>query len=114
MKKVLIVDDDDSWQNIYALALSDQVTIIPAFTIEDGERLFFGNLDINAIVMDACVPGASPTTTPLVKKIRQTFFGPMIAASSDSKYREILMTAGCDYQAAKGDVARKIIEILGL
>lgn len=112
--KVLIVEDDRSWQNNYEDSLGDKVNIIHAFTVGEGERLFLENPDIDLVVMDACVPGDKPTTLPLTSKIRETFYGPMIAASSDEIFRKQLMKNGCDHEAEKRWVPRKIRELLGL
>jgi DNA-binding NarL/FixJ family response regulator len=114
LKKVLIVEDSQGYQRDYARALTGKVEILAALTIDDAEDLFVENPDISAIVMDACVPGDDPTTPPLVRKIRETFTGPMIAASSDWDYRQELVAAGCDHEVPKGRVPAKLIEVLGL
>ena len=64
--------------------------------------------------MDACVPGDWPNTMPLVRKIRQTFVGPIIANSSLLEYRKKLLEAGCDYECEKGEVAKKVLELIEL
>jgi hypothetical protein len=114
LKKVLIVEDSRGWQSDYARQLNGRVQILAALTIKEAEELFAANPDINAIVMDACVPGDSPTTPPLVRKIRETFAGPMIAASGAVWFRKQLMECGCDHQADKDDVPAKVIEVLSL
>ena len=114
MLKVLIVEDEERWQENYKQDLGGKVLIIEALTIKQAEEHFAANPDIAAIIMDACVPGGRPTTLPLVKKFRETFFGPMIAASSYTAYRKDLIWAGCDHEANKPDVPAKLLQILGI
>ena len=114
MLKVLIVEDEKRWQENYKQDLDDKVLIISAFTIEEAQRCFAENPDIKAIIMDACVPGDRPTTLPIVRKFRETFFGPMIAASSDPDYREDLVSAGCSHETPKWDAPKKLLEVLGI
>ncbi|MEK7645673.1 MAG: hypothetical protein AAB374_00995 [Patescibacteria group bacterium] len=90
------------------------MVIVSAFSIEEAEEQFAANPDIVAIVMDACVPGDRPTTPSLVQKLRSTFTGPMIAASSMSDYRRRLLAAGCDHESVKEEVPQMLLEILGL
>lgn len=114
LPKVLIVEDENKRQDFYALALMGRVEILRAQDLRTAEELFQGHPDVSLIVMDACVPGDNPTTPPLVEKIRKTFQGPMIAASSDEYYREILMNYGCDHEASKDQVPVKVRELLSL
>jgi CheY-like chemotaxis protein len=114
MKKVLVVEDCESYQRIWSEELNGKVELVSAFSIREAEEKFAANPDIVAIVMDACVPGSEPTTPPLVRKFRTTFTGPMIAASSDEKYRKELMLAGCDYQSNKSGLPEVLCKILGV
>lgn len=112
--KILIVEDRQFYHELWSRSLGDKVLILGAYTIEEAEALFAANPELALIVMDACVPGDWPTTLPLVRKIRETFSGPMIAVSSESAYRRKLMERGCDHESDKDDLPQKILEILGL
>lgn len=112
--KVLVVEDDKEWQEIFTEDLEDKVTFLKAFTVDEAEELFTANPDINAAVVDACVPGHSPTTPPLVRKIRETFTGPMIAVSSIDSYRDELVEAGCSHQCSKEELSKLLPRLLGL
>lgn len=112
LKKVLIVEDNKNYRRTYESALNGRVQMLAALSISEAEELFAANPGINAIVMDACVPVDTPTTLP--RKIRKTFAGPMIAASSDRDYRQELVHAGCDHEVPKGHVPAKLIEVLSL
>ena len=114
MKKILVVDDEDFYHDVIKKGLSGKVIILSVFTIEDDEEVFSANPDLCLIVMDACVPGDSPTTPPLVRRIRESFDGPIIATSSLDTYRRKLMEAGCDHESTKLKLLEKIIAILGL
>ncbi len=113
MKKVLIVEDVDRYQQQYARELQGKVTVLPARSITEARKLFSENEDSDLIVMDACVDNdESPDTRELVSAIRRTFNGPMIASSGLPEYRDILVEWGCSHKASKDDVPKKVLEIL--
>lgn len=113
--KVLLVEDDSLYRDIIKGDLKGKsLVILEAESIEIAEKLFAGNPDLAAILMDACVPGKCPTTLPLVEKIRETFQGPIIAISSDREYRQKLRMAGCSHSCDKHDAHLMLTEILGL
>ncbi len=114
LKKVLIVEDSYRYQLDYESALDGKVVLVAAFSITEAEEKFATNPDIDAIVFDACVPGETPTTPPLVRKFRETFTGPMIATSSDPFFQQELVAAGCDYESIKDGLPSKLLEILGI
>ena len=64
--------------------------------------------------MDACVPGSWMNTDSLVRKIRETFHGPMIAVSRSAGYRAELRKAGCNESSSKDDLPWVLLEVLGL
>ncbi len=101
--KVLIVEDDPVYQDMYARRLQGKVEILRAMTLEDGELLFAENPDVALVVMDACVPGQKLNSIPLVRKIRKTFKGPILAASSDPYCCLDLTNAGCSHQVEEGN-----------
>lgn len=113
MKKILIVEDDQNWSGIIRRGLGDKVLVIQAFTTEEAETVFQKNPDLALILMDACVPGDRPNTMFLVKKMRKTFSGPIIAISSLSEYRQELIKAGCDHEVEKAKAAQKVLELVG-
>ena len=113
-KKVLIVEDEEYMYKRWCQELDGRVALLFAPSIEEAEEQFIANPDIVAIVMDACVPGDSPTTPSLVRKFRQTFTGPMIAISRLESYRRQLIQAGCDHESTKDAMPAKVLEVLGL
>lgn len=113
LKKVIVVEDDIFFQEMFSRVLSNKVELLQAFTIKEAEKLFAENPDVSVIVMDACVPGSKPTTLPLVQKIRQTFSGPIIAASSLPEFRKELLIAGCNHECEKIDIPRMVLKIIG-
>lgn len=113
-KKVLVVEDEEYLHGSWHRELGSQVVLVSALSIKEAEEKFAANPDIDAIVMDACVSGDSPTTPPLVRKLRETFTGPMIAISSLESYRWQLVQAGCDHESTKDSLPQKLLEVLGL
>lgn len=117
-KKVLVVEDEKFWHNIWRRQLgfvkSNGIMLISASSIEEAEEQFAANPDIVAIVMDACVPGRALTTPPLVRKFRETFKGPMIAISGFEDYQQVLLRAGCNYCSSKEALVKKLFEVLDL
>ncbi len=110
--KVLIVEDQKLYQDLFSDILGDDITILKAFTIEEAKEHFSENSDIDIIAMDACVPGDIPNTLILTSEIRKTFKGPIIAISSSYEYRTMLMKFGCDYQCKKEKLPKTIRQIL--
>ena len=113
--KVLIVEDNFDIQRNYREALESVAEVLSAYTIKEAEELFATNPDIVAITMDACVPGGKPNTQHLVRMMRATFSGPMIAASSDSYYCGLLKDAGCSHSCdQKWMLPKELKMVLGL
>lgn len=113
MKKILVVEDSENWQDEYADSLDGRVTIIPALTIVDIERLFLANPDIDLIVTKTFV--GDYCMRSFIERARKTFKGPMIAVASCSVHRRAMIKAGCNHWVShRSDVVEKVEEILGL
>lgn len=109
--RVLIVEDKEEVQARYKGYLPE-LEIVSALTIPDALQAFEDNPNFDAIVMDACVPGDTPNTISLVMHFRDTYEGPMIAASSEESYRIRLMKAGCDHESNKDDLPQNLLQVL--
>lgn len=115
MHKVLIVDDCRELQKLWQLHLQGTAEVFSALTIEEAEKIFSHyHTDLCLICMDACVPASTPNTLPLVRKMRQTYKGHMIAISTMSEYRKLLKDAGCDEEVDKELLPTKIEEFISL
>jgi len=113
--KVLIVEDSKAWSSIIRRGLGDKASVLCAYDLIEGARIFMENQDIALVVMDACVPGDEPNAQLLVREIRKTFNGPIIAMSSLEKFRKVLLASGCDYEVEeKSQVTEKVFELLGI
>ena len=112
--KVLVVEDKESFHDLWRMEFGDQVELLSALTIKEAQELFRAHQDIAVIAMDACVPGDRPNTMFLVQEMRLTYTGPIIAISSLVEYRQMLVKAGCDFECEKDFLPQKIREILGL
>lgn len=111
---VFIVEDDLDTQKTYTEALGSLVRIITATSIEEAERKWEQyKLIITLVVMDGCVQSHTLNTPPLVQKIRETFDGPILAASSSKHYRDVLMQCGCTHSPERKQfVPALVLEIL--
>ena len=115
MKKVLLVEDDQVIQMGWMVLLEDlPLQLLQARDISQARDLFYDNPDLDAVVMDGCVPGVELNTANLTMEIRKRFAGPMIAVSSEPDFRRALVQAGCDYACDKNLVPDKLIQLLGL
>lgn len=114
MKKVLVVEDSKQWSGLIKRALENKLLVFQAFTTEEAEVALKLHPDLAVILMDACVPGDNPNTMWLVRKMRETFKGPIIAISRVPEYRKKLIEAGCDYESEKDEAAQKVLELVGV
>ncbi len=113
-KKVLIVEDKTNYSSAWCKKLEDQLEIVLAESIKEAERIFKKDSSFNLIVMDCCVPGDVPNTMGLVKMMRKTYHGPILANSSLDDYIDILIMAGANHRSNKHSVPEKVTTILGL
>ncbi len=113
--KILAVDDEDPNHQVWREWLQGkEIEMLSAYSTNEAEKIFNNNPDIVAIIMDGHISGGGPTSEELVQKMREKFKGPIIAASGSEYMREKLMEAGCDYWAEKWEIAKKVIEVLGI
>lgn len=111
--KVLILEDEQGLQDMYQETLDEKVTILAAVRTEEGRRLLEAHPDTALVVMDGQVPGI-PDTPSLVREIRKTFPGPIIASSSRPDLQEKLMAAGCTHESEKREVPQLVLQLLNL
>ena len=112
--RVLVVDDNDEVRKNWVRLLGRRVEVLEAVSLKEGERLYKANPDIVLVVLDACVPGDTPNAMGLADLIRKSFAGPIIAASNCSRYRQMLVNAGCTHQEEKFNVPAAICKLLGV
>src|SRR5213075_2951108 len=98
MKKVIFVVEDDrslqkAWQNWWA-AFDYNIEVVSAYTLEEAESLWREGGKKDIVIMDGCLDGNNYNTSYLIREIRQTFTGPMIAASASPELRKLMMQAG--------------------
>lgn len=115
VKKILLIDDMDIVHDSLREKLNGNVEIISAKTISEAKQLFQENPNVDAIIMDACVPGEEINTLPLVREFRETYSGLMIAISTDGDYQKQLVDAGCNDRCKnKRLLAEYLTELLHL
>lgn len=116
MLKILVVDDETYIHKMYRDHLELHVEIVEAYTLEHALAAWANNSDVDLIIMDGCLHGDHPDTISLIQKIRETYAGHIIAASSDAGFRDQLMAAGCSHNAdgPKRGVPNLVLRILGI
>jgi hypothetical protein len=128
MKKILIVEDDEATQSIYAGRLNDgSAEILQATTILQARTLLTDSCeDVAVMIFDGNVPwkpgDKSGTTVSLIVGIRaggicdKKFSGPMIATSFSRQLLAEQVAAGCDYACPKTavpDLVKLILSNMG-
>lgn len=115
MKKILLVEDDQRFQDLYKEIFEGSAEILSALTVGQAREVFANNPDIAAIVMDFSVPGLESNTLALVREIRKSGFDrPIIADSNMPACCRLLCLAGCDYECDKASVPDFLRKLLGL
>ncbi len=112
MKKVLIVEDEQSFNCYYRGRLSERVNLTIIDNLKDVEDFINKNPDIDLITMDGNIIGG--TTVALVRKIRATFKGLIVATSFNPDLQKELLSAGCDYKVDKADLPKAVVRLLDL
>jgi hypothetical protein len=91
------------------------ISIVSANSFGATWKLFLSNPSICAIVIDVCMQGPNAQSVlELVKKIKETFTGPMIATSSASFFRDPAVEAICGHYASKDNLIKELHGILQL
>jgi len=113
MQRILIIEDDLMIQSLFARCLEDRFDIEAAYTLEEAEKKFeAGQGAFSLIVVDACLGGAGLETLSLVCKMSTSFRGPIIASSSCSENRRIMLRSGCTHETEKMNVPRLVAKLL--
>ena len=100
---ILVIEDDPIWQKVYYLSFKQSANILQATNLVDAEAIFLENPGINLIVIDGYLGETILNTLPLIKKLRETFKGEIIAVSTDEDSRTRMVAAGCSSQVDKND-----------
>jgi len=118
--KILVIEKEVFWHvQIREAMLEKSVTVVSARTKELARRMLVQNPDIEVIAITDhiasgnCNGATEPDTLGLVKEIRKTFTGKMIACSSNCNFENMLISAGCDLQVFKSHLSEKLLEVLG-
>jgi CheY-like chemotaxis protein len=112
---VLIADDLDwviqSWESTLA---EYGIEVVKATTLRElCEKFFAHEHEIDAIILDGCLPGDLPNTLGFTDLVRELGFKkPIIAASGSEKYRARMRTWGCSHEAPKDQAAELVAELL--
>ena len=116
MKKILVIDDDQSIQRRIKKALQllgNPIELVSALTLKEARESFDKHKkELSLILLDACLENNKPDTIGLAKYFRDNFDGKIIAISSE--YNDMLIQAGCDTGMFKEGAIRELPEIIGV
>ena len=104
MKKiVLVIEQDLKWKKIFSHSLNEKgIEFLQADTLEEAEKFYSANSEkISIVVMGSCAGNKLQQSVDLIKKIRLTFNGPIIASARSTMYMDELTDAGCDFKCYK-------------
>ena len=91
-----------------------KITVLAAVTIKDAERLFSENPYPAVIFIDSCIDnGEQPDSIHLIKKIKRTYAGPMVAIANKPDHKKLLMEAGCNRVCDKNVLHEVVLGIFG-
>ena len=114
---VLVADDRETMINLHAIQLSMYgIEYVTATSLLGLGAMFDTYKDeLDAIILDGCIPGNALNTLDFIKEARgRGFTQPIIAASSYEKYRAQMVEAGCSHEAPKELAADLVAELLGV
>ena len=110
--KILLVEDEESFQFLLEMTLSEEYEIIQAKTYAEAEKAFsLHKEELDVIIMDRNL--GPRTTDSLVEDIRKSGFSkPMIAFSGSGDSRKKQMELGCSDELPKTASKKEVIEKL--
>lgn len=113
-KKMLVIEDDETWQNIIMDHFGEEFEIIQAYSEPEAILQFSEHPDVAIILMDGSVDGSvcfGKTTVELTEELRPKFTGIMVGISGNDRTNRFLLLAGCDCVISKKNFElRKIID----
>lgn len=96
---VLVIDDERTWPNFYRDIVRPGISVLHAWTLEEGRELFNKHRDtIALIIMDGRVRAPLDESIALVRYFLEEahFTGPIVAATGDPTNSAKLVHAGCE------------------
>lgn len=112
---VLIADDLPDVIRDWESALNGYgIKSVKAMSIRELCTTFFAHEhEIDAVILDGCIPGHSVNTIAFITIAREIgFTKPIIAASSLPRYRDQMVRWGCSHQAPKDTAADLAADLL--
>lgn len=112
MRILLIEDDEPIIRAMTVMLGKTTLPICVARTKNQARTLFYEHDDFCVILCDGWLKNETSDTCDLIKEMRTTFHGPMIAMSSCSDTRARQVIAGCDESARTRLEAVKIAQLV--
>ncbi len=111
--KVLIIEFDAEWLEIFRTILEDNVEVLQAQTPTETWEKLKENPDLRLITISTNVPTAGSDMSIFVKNVRKLFPRDMIATSIKENALDALIKAGCNLSVLKERLPDKILEVIG-
>lgn len=121
--KVLLLEDSDSWAEDAMEVFSDRVDVVRARNVEEAFVVFDASVnektEFDGMYVDAIIMGRNGAddedTTRFVEYVASTgYVGPMVTASSEDMWNNILFASGCNVPSDKESASRKLLCELGI
>ena len=110
--KVLVVEDDVPVQTAFARILRGKTDVLLADDVEEARSLYRDHPDIFAVLMDGTL--VSGSTVELVRELRRTFSGTIVAVSGSEHTNLALVAAGADSYWTKPGSPADLLRLLGV
>lgn len=96
-QKVLFIDDNKQTLETFQEGLKDTpIAVLFADSLDKARKMYADNKDVRMIFVGLCSDGFRLTIDTLVRELRASFEGPMIAVAKHWGERELLKEAGCN------------------
>ena len=114
--KILVIDDDPQFHMVFKQMIESAIPrpiVISAYNLTDAKTIYEKHRDVKVIIMDGCLDSAEPNTAPLVREIRKTYQGIIVANSSNEDGQKQLVEAGCRHASpSKKECAQFVLNII--
>ena len=113
MEKILVLDPEQSIQELYAKELQGRVAIVTALSLKEAyEKFHSEKQDLAAIVVASLIIAEMPSM--FISTIKGSFSGPIIGTSRIESLQKNLQELGCSHTCSKNEVPKVLTDLLHL
>jgi len=109
---ILLIEDTESVFSTWQDQLEANGHEVHIATTPEKALTVFRERNWDIIVLDGCIGGHEFNCLPVLKEIRKSFSGPIVAASSDEELRASMMIQGCTHESPKPYVLAELRGII--